>query len=138
MNRKIFFTILFLVFGNLLFAQQTSPVSTLKNLFQNVKGHQCEKAAALILYKGADEKRNLKDSFNYKNADEKKRVNRICRRISKYLKISDSYSIENSVTHNRQTGKYVVAVVFKSGTQALNINFEFVKSGEKFLLSDIK
>ena len=139
MNKKILGTVLFLFLGNLIFAQDNSPVSALQKLFEVVKKHQYEKAAEMILYKGNNEKRNLKASFNYKNSAEKKQVDRICRRISKYLKISDSYEIhsgENSVINKHK--KNTVTVSFKSGAQILNIDFVFVKLNGKFLLSEIE
>jgi hypothetical protein len=138
MYKKFLFVVILFSFGGVGFAQNADLTVTLNKLFKYSKTRSFSQASALILYKGKDVKRNLKSPYDYSKPSEKKEVDRICKRIRKYLLISDSYSIAKKVEFNKTTKEYTVIVQFKSGSQKLGIGFVFIKIKDKFLLSKIE
>ncbi len=138
MCRKFLLAVFLFSFVSVGFAQNTDLNVALNKLFKYAKARNFRQASALILYKGKDVKRNLKSPYDYSKLAEKKEVDRICKRIRKYLLISDSYSIDGKTKFNKTTKEYTVVVQFKSGSQKLEIRFDFVKAGGKYLLSEIE
>jgi len=144
MKTKIFiFVIFFMMWSTPFLNAQQNKVSEvikikLEKLFSFSKSNHFQKAAKLIAYRGKDKNRILKDSFNYKNPSEKQKVDWICKRIKKYLLISDSYKIGKLTQRGtKKTHKFILSVLFKSGKQILNIKFEFIKVNGNFLLYSI-
>ena len=144
MKTKIFiFVISFIMWGiPFLNAQQNKVQDVIKikleKLFSFSKSNHFQEAAKLIAYRGKDKNRMLKDSFNYKNPSEKQKVDWICKRIKKYLLISDSYKIGKLIQRGtKKTRKFLLPVLFKSGKQILNIKFGFIEVNGNFLLYSI-
>ncbi len=141
MNKKALITLLaifsfiFLSFHSV--RAQSGAVQTAVKLFKYVTVKNYRKASKLIAYKGSNLKRNLKTSYNYNVKSERKKVERICKRIFKYFRISDSFKILKRKTKNLKNGGREIFVQFKSGKQKLEIGFKFVKVKDKYLLADI-
>ncbi len=135
MYKKVF--LFFFLVGTLL-AQNGGAKTTLQKIFENVKSRKYNNVAALLVYQGKDASKDLKTSYDYSVPAEKKEVDRICKRIRKYLFISDSYEISPTVKFNKNTNRYSVKVKFISGSQAIEVTFFFVKLNGKFLLADIE
>ncbi len=132
--------LLFLLTSAVLFAQSEKPEdqvkSTLSEIFKLSKGNKYEKASGYFAYTGDDKDRYLTSTLNYGVREEKSIVRRNCKKIKAYLELSDSYEYGKFQTKNIDGVKhYILKVVFKSGSQNLNISFDFVKIGNKFVLA---
>jgi len=141
MNKKFIVPVIFFLSFNFLGLQPKNSsdlvLQTAVRLFKYVTIKEYGKAADLIAYKGSNSKRYLKTGYNYANKNEKKIVERICKRIYKYFRISDSFKILKSRTKNLKKSVKEIFVEFKSGKQKLEIGFKFIKAGNKYLLTDI-
>ena len=137
MNGKLIYLATFLLIVTSSFAQRTAE-ETLQKLFDYSRHGEYAKASELIAYAGEDKNRYLKTSLNYLVEAERKRTERICKRISKYLKISTSHTVQAKNLSPNSHGKSVTLTVqFKSGTQVINVNFVFIKTSKEFLLKEI-
>ena len=133
--------ILFLALSTaVLFAQTEKPEdevkSTLTEIFKLSKGNKYQKASEYFAYTGDDKDRYLKSTLNYSIREEKSIVRRNCKKIKAYLELSDSYEYGKFETKNIDgITHYILKVIFKSGSQNLNISFNFVKVNNKFVLA---
>ncbi len=112
--------------------------STINTLFDLCKNNKYEQAAAMIAYTGKNEKRNLAESYNYKDSKEASKVKRIAKKIKAFLDISDKFkigSLKVSTVDNKNN--YSVEVLFISGNQELKTLFTFIEAGNKILMADL-
>lgn len=103
------------------------------------KKNNYKAAASIIAYNGPDKERFLNAFSDYSIAPERRRINKICKRINALLKTSNNYKIE--VTKGKPNkGKQVVVakVIFESGKRKLKINFFFTRINDKLGLIEIK
>ena len=91
-----------------------------------------------MVYTGTDEERSYKSTLDPKSDNELAKAERIAKKIKAYLDISDSYNV-NSVVTEKDNGKSFIKaeVSFKSGSQVLEISFNFLDVNDKLLLVSI-
>jgi Tfp pilus assembly protein PilX len=96
------------------------------------------KAAAYIVYRGADKKRAWKDFVNYSNADEKTETDAIGKRVNRTAGQDDNYMITKYVTEKESEGTWHVLIVsYKAGGEDKKAAFAFLKIGTRYGLGDI-
>ncbi|MCF8262423.1 MAG: hypothetical protein K9J12_16730 [Melioribacteraceae bacterium] len=141
MKAILFITVFFLAFGIL--AQEIDENTKLKNTLTTIFKLSAEKkyaeAGKLFVYEGEDQTRNLKSVLDFAKKEDKKTIQRICKKIDAFVKLSDNYEIEN-ITDEVKAGRTtkIIKVNFISGDQVLGTNFHFVSLNEKYLLIDLK
>lgn len=98
-----------------------------------------ENASKLLLYNGNDPSRKYKVVFDYNNSDDKKEVERICKKINAMLIISDSYT-NGSITQEIKDGINwnVLEVFFKSGEQVLRQSFYVLEISDNYYIGMIR
>ena len=95
-------------------------------------------ACALIIYTGVETEKEYRTALNPNSADELSKAERIIKKIKAYLDISDSYVINTAVEKQADDKNFVdVKVGFKSGSQTLEIDFEFIELNNSLLLISI-
>ncbi len=110
--------------------------SALGKIFELSKSNKYKLAAEYFAYTGEDNARNLKSTLNYGVREEKSIIRRNCKKIKAYLELSDSYEFGKLETKEIDGVKhYILQVIFKSGSQNLNISFDFIKLNNKFVLA---
>jgi hypothetical protein len=119
-------------------ADENSIKTALTSLLDYSKSKAFEKAATLIAYDGEDKNRLEKDSFNATNKEELNQAKRICKKISALIELSSKYEFgEFSVSNSSGKNIYSIQVDFISGNQKLVTTFNFIKSGNKYLLNNM-
>ena len=144
MNRfrlNILITIFFFSTCGIIYSQnndENSVKSTLKNILDYSKAKSYDKAAVLIAYNGDDKSKIGVDTFNPADKDDMVQVKRICKKISALIDISDKYSVSkiDAVKIEDKTG-YKVLVIFTSGNQELETDFEFIKLAKGYALLNV-
>ena len=144
MNRfslNLLITIFFLSACGIVYSQnndENSVRSILKNILDYSKAKSYDKAAVLIAYNGDDKSRFGADTFNPADKDDMVQVKRICKKISALIDISDKYAVSKIETAKIE-GKpgYKVLVIFTSGNQELNTDFEFIKLAKGYALLNV-
>ncbi|MGG9962510.1 hypothetical protein [Ferruginibacter sp. SUN106] len=96
------------------------------------------KAAAYIVYRGADKKRAWKDFVNYSNADEKTETDAIGKRVNRTAGQDDNYRITKYITEKESEGTWHVLIVsYKADGEDKKAAFAFLKIGTRYGLGDI-
>ena len=121
-------------------AQKAKPLDEVKTalskIFDLSKNNKYKDAAGYFAYTGDDKERYLAYTLNYKVREEKSLVRRNCKKIKAYIELSDSYEYGKFETKKIDgVNHYILQVIFKSGSQNLNISFDFVKINNKFVLA---
>jgi hypothetical protein len=130
-------------------ADSLQVVATLKTLlsackyidFTDVKVNDSGmfyKAAPYIIYRGDDKKRAWKDFANYKDEQEKLRVDDVCLKINRGLNQDSSYVIEKYFTETESEGTWHVLMIsyIRKGV-AKKTAYAFLKVNGRFGLGDI-
>jgi hypothetical protein len=96
-------------------------------------------ASKTIMYRGADQSRIGKDSFNYSNANEANTVKVTCDVITGWLGTSKSYEFISYNEEPSEMGtKYIVEVMFQKQKLGLDRHsFYLIKTSKGFLLADM-
>ena len=96
------------------------------------------KAAPYIIYRGDDKKRVWKDFANYKDAQEKLRVDEVCIKINQGLNQDSSYVIEKYFTETESEGTWHVLMIsyIKKGVTKKTA-YAFLNVKDRFGLGDI-
>ncbi len=134
MYKKFFLLFLIFSFATVSFAQDVGLKKEIAKFFNFVKERKFKEASKFILPEGKTDKAN----YDYSDPADKKAVNRICKRIRKYLLISDSYAVGKIEKSKNEKSVYKVNITFKSGSQAISLNFYFVERNGKYLLSKME
>ena len=140
-NLNLLITLFLFSACGLIFPQnndESSVRSTLKNIIDYSKSKSYDKAAVLIAYDGDDKARIGNDTFNSTNKDDMIQVKRICKKISALIDISDKYSV-SKVDAAKVDGMdgYKALVIFTSGDQELETEFEFIKLAKGYALLNV-
>ncbi len=111
--------------------------STLEKIFELSKKGDYKTAADYFVNTSSDPAKKYNVTYNFTNRKEKSKVKRNCKKIKAYLDLSDSFEYAG-FQKKKIDGieRYIVNVKFKSGNQALNISFNFIKLNGKFVLAD--
>ncbi|MBN1637381.1 MAG: hypothetical protein JW866_00315 [Ignavibacteriales bacterium] len=147
--KKLFLILSYFLFTSFLFSNvncsgsnqvQEEKIKTMVNKFLDY----CDKkdyqsASRYLLYNGEVVNRKYKEIFNYSNVDEKKEVDRICKKVNAMLIISDSYT-NGSISQETKEGISwsVLEVFFKSGEQVLRQSFYVLEISENYYIGIIK
>ncbi len=139
-KKYIAIVFVFIFSTGFLHAQNKKPAdevkSVLSEIFKLSKENKYEKAAGFFAYTGDDKAKYLKTTLNYNVREEKSIVRRNCKKIKAYLELSDSYEYGDfAIKKIDGIDRYTLKVIFKSGSQNLNISFQFIKLGNKFVLA---
>ena len=122
-------------------AQQNDAAAVktvLKNILDLSKSKSYDKLAAYVAYNGDNKSRLYKTTYDPKVKDELIQVQRVGRKISALISLSDNYSISKTeVSKIEGVDGYKVVVNFKSGEQSLETSFEFIKLDSGYALFDI-
>lgn len=144
MNKNNLVALVFvsLIFSLSIFAQNAKSdgdiKTVVKKLFEFCEKNDFKSAATIVAYDGPDKERFLNSFSDYKIASEKRRVDKICKRINALRKMSDEYSIELAEGKPFKDKPVEVArVIFSSGKQQLKLEFQFTRINGKPGLIDI-
>ncbi|MBN2570893.1 MAG: hypothetical protein JXA68_02085 [Ignavibacteriales bacterium] len=147
--KKVILVVIFFLFTSYLFSNVNCSSSNqiqeekIKNMvtkfldYCDIKDY--ESAGKYLLYNGENANRKYKEIFNYSNTDEKKEVERICKKVNAMLIISDSYT-NGSITQETKEGItwQVLEVFFKSGEQVLRQTFYILEIANNYYIGIIK
>jgi len=97
------------------------------------------KAAAYIVYRGADKTRTWKDFVQYDTKDERDETDGICKRVNRTVNLEgSSYSIVKYFTEKESEGTWhVLLISYKTDGIEKKAAFAFLKIGNRFGLGDI-
>lgn len=97
------------------------------------------KAAAYIVYRGADKTRAWKDFVQYNNKDEKEETDAICKKVNRTANLEGSnYTITKYFTEKESEGTWHVLIVSYTAEGIIKkAAFAFLKIGKRFGLGDI-
>lgn len=132
MIRKLSVFFIMLAFSTSALAQSSSGKDFLETLINKVKAGT-DSAYAMVAWS------TDKNSKNYvpvdiSDPDQFRFAKRLIKRISNYIKISDSFEILNS---EKKESAEIVPIKFNSKKRSLLVEFELVKINNKFYLVDI-
>ncbi|MFA3782409.1 hypothetical protein ABRY23_05020 [Melioribacteraceae bacterium 4301-Me] len=97
-----------------------------------------EKAAEFIAYSGSDSSRYWTDTYKSSDKEELNQVKRICKKIAALNEISDKYKVTSITTKKiNNVTVYSVGVNFISGQQQLKTELDFIKLGNKYILTEM-
>jgi len=141
--KTIFILFIYVSFVALVSAQKKQNSNDLKmvvnKLIEFCKTNNIQSASKIIAYDGPDEKRRFTEFSRLNIPAERKRINKICKRIKALAKMADSFNIEIQTRVNQRKNSFFVAkVVFHNKNQNLKFDFRFVKIESNFALVDIK
>jgi len=134
------FIFIFLISASSVFAQNDhkNVQKIIADIFDLCKTEKFEEASVYFVYRGSDKARDLKSEINYKDRKEKSYVDRICKKINSFLKISDSYGFGKTFSELEKWGiANKQEVFFESETQKITTEFVFVKLKDKYLLAEV-
>ena len=107
----------------------------LAELIVNCRRGQFEEAASMIAYRGDDESRKWKDTFDYSRKEEKARVSNTCRRLIDILPENGKYQILEHYIENESEGTWHILQVDAGENHTVYIGF--LDLNGKLVLGDI-
>ncbi len=107
-----------------------------QKLLESCVENDYAKAASTIMYRGKDQSRIGKDSFNYSSTNEAETVKITCEVIKKWLGTSEAYDFVSYKEKPSDFGlEYVVEVMFKKTKLGVNRHFFYlIKTPNKGML----
>lgn len=135
MTRKIIFILLLAGISFTYFSQEknTGAAERLKQMFQFAASNNVEPAYKFVAV-AVDQQSKKYQPVDLKNSAHLRIAKRLIRRISNYIKISDSYEFKKAAT---KSGITVVPVVFVSKGKKMEVHFEFISINDAHYLFDI-
>ncbi|MCF8239928.1 MAG: hypothetical protein K9J16_00975 [Melioribacteraceae bacterium] len=134
------FSLLYLLLSVSSHAQndEISVKKLVENIFDKCRAENFQSAREFIVYTGKDNKRNLRDKYNFRDKSEENQVKRMCKKIYALIEISDEYSFSD-YNHEIKDGTewHYITVHFLSGGQELKNTFKIIKLENNYLLADI-
>lgn len=110
----------------------------LLELFDRCKVDDYAAAAPYIVYRGPDKEREWKDVAHYDQPQEQKGIISVCRRIKRYLLMSDGYDFGRFTVDDESEGVWHVwEVFFKTSAGRETRYFAFLKIKDQYTLGDI-
>jgi hypothetical protein len=139
------FVLLSFVKGQNKTADSLAVVKTLRSLLVAAKNENRNpnvrfyKAAPYIVYRGENDKAHAWKTFvNYKIAADRKLVDETCMEINETINMDPNYKISKYSTEKESEGVWhVLSITYLKNGAAKNINFAFLKIGNRFGLGDI-
>ncbi len=111
-----------------------APDKTLTKIFDLVSAGKSADAVSLICLKVKKDDKFVYLPVDIKDKKQLRSAKKILRRISQYLKISDSHTI---VSSEKEKGLTRIKVTFRSKGKSLDIIFDMAEINGKFYLNDI-
>jgi hypothetical protein len=125
-------------------ADSLAVVKTLRSLLVAAKNENPNpnvrflKAAPFIVYRGDDKAHAWRTFVNYKNAMDRKAVDETCMEINETVNKDPNYKITKYSTEKESEGIWhLLSISYLKNGATKNVNFAFLKIGNRFGLGDI-
>jgi hypothetical protein len=128
---------LFLALGTIIVTNaeaQSKQKRDLVKLFQLCKDNDHRGAADYIVYRGSDETRKWKDTYDYDNETERYQVEQTCGRISSYLELAPDFVFREFKKDKESEGTWHIWEVLFGNKK---VYFALLKIKGRYCLGDI-
>ena len=115
--------------------QETRVKKQLEQLLEWVKAGDCARLADHVVYRGKDQARRWKDTSRYADAEERKGVDGVCRRIAGYAKKGPPEYI-GFKTERESEGQWLVLSA-RFGSDGKSRHFAFLDISGRLAIGDI-
>lgn len=130
---QTFLSVILLCSGIFAQGKEESKADLIK-LFTYCKNGHPDSAALYIVYRGNDEQRKWKDTYNYENESEKFEVDQACIRIKKNLESSPDFIFKEFKKETESEGTWHIWEVLFGDKK---VYFALLKINGKYCLGDI-
>jgi hypothetical protein len=110
----------------------------LQKLFKLCESERYSEAARQVVYRGSNEKRKWKDTYNYYVLNERMEVRGVCVSIQNLLRESDSYEFNRFFEETETEGTWHVwEIEFKRGAKTGKVSFAMLRVKGRYAVGDI-